>query len=118
FLQPRAKRLVGVDLSSGMLARARARNKYDHLVEAELSAWLASQRQTYDVIVSADTLCYFGALDKALSGAARALQPGGLLVFTVERAADDVQTYQLNRNGRYSHAEQYVRDTLAQAMLT
>ena len=45
FLRPRAKRLVGVDLSSGMLARARARNKYDHLVEAELSAWLTSQRQ-------------------------------------------------------------------------
>src|SRR5207244_398145 len=55
FLRPRAKWLVGVDLSSGMLARARARSKYDHLVEAELSAWLASQRQVYDLIVSADT---------------------------------------------------------------
>ena len=28
FLRPRAKRLVGIDLSPGMLARARARGKY------------------------------------------------------------------------------------------
>jgi predicted TPR repeat methyltransferase len=31
FLRPRAKRLVGIDLSSGMLARARARKTYDEL---------------------------------------------------------------------------------------
>ena len=84
FLRPRAKQLVGVDLSPGMLARARARKKYDQLVEAELSAWLGSQRQAYDLIVSADTLCYFGALDQPLSAAASALRPAGRLVFTVE----------------------------------
>lgn len=100
-----------------MLTRARARKQYDHLVEAELSAWLASQRQSYDLIVSADTLCYFGALEAPLSGAAKALQPGGLLIFTAERASDDVAAYQLNPSGRYSHAEPYVRDALARAML-
>lgn len=118
FLRPRAKRLVGVDLSPGMLARARARQKYDQLVEAELSTWLASQRQAYDLIVSADTLCYVGALEAALSGAAQALRPQGLLVFTVERAADAVEAYRLNPSGRYSHAERYVRDGLAKAMLS
>ncbi len=118
FLRPHAKRLVGVDLSPGMLARARARKKYDELVEAELSAWLASQHHAYDVIVSADTLCYFGALDQVLSGAERALRPGGRLAFTVERAGDAVPAYQLNPSGRYSHAEVYVRDGLAAAGLT
>jgi predicted TPR repeat methyltransferase len=116
FLRPRARQLVGVDLSAGMLARARARNQYDQLVEAELSAWLASQPPNYDLIVSADTLCYFGALEEVLSGAARALRPGGRLVFTVE-SADGAEAYQLNPTGRYSHAEGYVRDVLAKAML-
>ena len=118
FLRPRARQLVGIDLSSGMLARARARGTYDQLIEAELSDWLASQRDAYDLIVSADTLCYFGSLEGVLSGAARALRPGGLLVFTVERAGELVGEYELHPSGRYSHAEHYVRDGLARATLT
>ena len=116
FLRPRAKHLVGVDLSAGMLARARARNQYDRLVEAELSAWFASQQPDYDLIVSADTLCYFGALEEVLSGAARVLRSGGRLVFTVE-SADRADTYRLNPTGRYGHAEGYVREVLLRAML-
>lgn len=118
FLRPRARRLVGIDLSSGMLARARARTLYDELVEAELSTWLAGQRPVHDLIVSADTLCYFGALAQVTAGAATALRPGGRLVFTVERADDGVPTYQLTSSGRYSHAQPYVRRALAEAMLT
>jgi len=117
FLRPHAVRLVGVDLSPGMLSRARARKKYDQLVEAELSAWLASQRHAYDLIVSADTLCYFGALEKVLAGAERALRPDGLLIFTLEKASDEANAYRLNPSGRYSHAGHYVRDGLAAAKL-
>lgn len=117
FLRPRAKRLVGVDLSAGMLARARVRQKYDELVEAELSSWFAGQELCYDLIVSADTLCYFGALDEVLAGAARAMRPGGRLVFTVESEGDQTAAYKLNSTGRYSHAESYVRKVLAASML-
>ena len=117
FLRRRAKRLVGVDLSAGMLARARSRKVYDELIESELAAWLAGRSQEFDLIVSADTLCYFGALEQALAGAAGALRPGGRIVFTVERAADDVTAYHLDPTGRYSHAENYVRQVLAVAGL-
>jgi predicted TPR repeat methyltransferase len=101
-----------------MLARARARDLYDDLVEAELSTWLTEQRSACDLIVSADTLCYFGSLDEPLSGAGRALRPGGLLAFTVEKAADGVGAYVLHSSGRYSHAESYVRKALVEAKLT
>jgi predicted TPR repeat methyltransferase len=117
FLRRRATRLVGVDLSAGMLARARARKAYDELIESELAAWLAGRSEEFDLIVSADTLCYFGALEQALAGAGRALRPGGRVVFTVERAADEVQDYHLDPTGRYSHAENYVRQVLAAAGL-
>jgi predicted TPR repeat methyltransferase len=117
FLRRRANRLVGVDLSAGMLARARARKAYDELIESELAAWLAGRSHEFDLIVSADTLCYFGALEQALTGAAQALRPGGRVVFTVERAADDVAAYHLDPTGRYSHAENYVRQVLAAAGL-
>lgn len=118
FLRPHARQLVGIDLSPGMLARARARGKYDDLIEAELSSWLAGQREAYDLIVSADTLCYFGMLECVLSGAASALRAGGRLVFTLERAEDGVPDFRLNPSGRYSHAESYVRDGIGAAGLT
>jgi len=117
FLRRRATRLVGVDLSAGMLARAHARKAYDELIESELASWLAGRANEFDLIVSADTLCYFGALEQALAGAAGALRPGGRIVFTVERAADDVTNYRLDPTGRYSHAENYVRQALAAAGL-
>ncbi|HUQ89751.1 MAG TPA: tetratricopeptide repeat protein [Vicinamibacterales bacterium] len=117
FLRRRATRLVGVDLSAGMLTRARARNSYDELIESELAAWLAGRTEEFDLIVSADTLCYFGALEQAVAAAARALRPGGRVVFTVERAAEDVREYKLDATGRYSHAENYVREVLAGAGL-
>jgi predicted TPR repeat methyltransferase len=117
FLRPRAKQLLGVDLSPGMLARARARNTYDGLINAELSGWLAAHAASCDLIVSADTLCYFGELDAILSAAHGALRPGGLFAFTLEKAADDVAAHVLNPHGRYSHAERYVRDRVAEANL-
>ena len=117
FLRRRATRLVGVDLSAGMLAEARKRKAYDELIESELASWLAGRSQEFDLIVSADTLCYFGALEEAIAAAAGALRPGGRIVFTVERAADDVRDYHLDATGRYTHAENYVRDVLSGAGL-
>jgi predicted TPR repeat methyltransferase len=118
FLRPLARRLVGIDLSSGMLARARARGEYDELVEAELVSWLTRQYGSFDLIISADTLCYFGQLDAALSAAADALRPGGQLVFTVEQCAEDIGDYRLGPSGRYAHSTSYVTHRLAAASLT
>ena len=70
------------------------------------------------MIVSADTLCYFGALDAVVAAAANALKPGGLLVFTVEKAAEDVRAFKLDPSGRYSHAGEYVGDAIAHAKLS
>jgi predicted TPR repeat methyltransferase len=119
LLRPYAKRLEGVDLSAGMLAKAGKRRDYDKLHEAELTAWLSAHAGAYDLIVSADTLCYFGALEALLNGAAAALRAGGHLVFTVEATQDAAAAPQflLHAHGRYSHAEPYVRGTLAAAGL-
>lgn len=117
FLLPYARTLDGVDLAPKMLAQAALRNCYHRLDEAELTAWLAAHPASYDVIMSADTLCYFGALDDVLKAAADALRPGGHLVFTLELsvAADG---YQLHPHGRYSHTETHARDALARAGLS
>ena len=40
MIKPRAAELVGVDLSPEMIELARARNIYDRLEVAEITAWL------------------------------------------------------------------------------
>jgi predicted TPR repeat methyltransferase len=117
LLAPYASRIVGVDLSSGMLQRAAARAVYDELVKAELQAYLAAHEHAFDAIVSADTLVYFGALDTVLSAASRALKPGGVLIFTVEEAPDGPDGYRINPHGRYSHARSYLQGQIALAGL-
>jgi predicted TPR repeat methyltransferase len=86
LLRPYARRLVGVDLSTGVLTKARGRGVYDELVAGELTAYLRAHLRTFDVILSADTLVYFGDLGPVLAAADAALRVPGRLVFTVERA--------------------------------
>jgi predicted TPR repeat methyltransferase len=119
LLRPGARCLVGVDLSSSMLDKARARGIYDELVAMELCAFMRDRPGSYDVIVSADTLVYFGALGPPLEAARACLRPGGLLVFTVERwdAAGPDASYRMGLHGRYVHAPGYVEATLRGARL-
>lgn len=113
LLAPYARRLVGVDLSGNMLAQARERNVYDELIKGELTAHLRSSAGAYDLIVSADTLVYFGLIDDAIDAAAQALRPDGWLVFTLEALDDsDPAEYRIKPHGRYSHARRYVERVL------
>ena len=114
LLRPYARALTGVDLSPGMLSRARARTAYDSLHEEEITHFLAARVEAFDVIASTDTLCYFGDLQPLTQIARRALRPGGWIAFTVERS-DDVETYRLQPHGRYCHARAYVEGVLVHA---
>jgi predicted TPR repeat methyltransferase len=114
MLAPFARRLVGVDLSEGMLAHAKAKNVYDELAKAELTEYLGDHSEAFDLIVSADTLVYFGDLKGVIAALAGALRPNGLVVFTLEHAVGDSGNinYCLELHGRYSHAQAYLERLL------
>ena len=121
LVRPLARRLVGVDLSAGMIGKARARGGYDELVVEELCAFMSSRPGSFDVVISADTLVYFGALEEPLRGARSCLRDGGLLIFTVEHwdhggdSGSSESSYRLETHGRYGHSEGYVRSVLKAA---
>jgi predicted TPR repeat methyltransferase len=109
LLRPYARRLVGVDLSSGMLQRAELRACYDALATADLPAYLEEVGQQFDLIAAADVLCYFGDLSPVLAAAGTALRPGGHFAFTVEHLQEnEAAGFRLNRHGRYSHTAAHV----------
>lgn len=110
--------LEGVDLSAGMLAKAKPRKQYDALYEAELTAFLRSRSGVYDLVVSADTLCYFGAIEAACEAAHGALRTDGWLLFSVENNESQDHGYAIQVSGRYAHRQDYVERCLAQAGFT
>jgi predicted TPR repeat methyltransferase len=107
LLRPLAHRLTGVDLSSQMLARARALGLYDELLHADLVAALAGPPGRFDVAVAADVFVYIGDLDAVFVATAAALRPGGLFAFSVE--AGEGADFQLNMRRRYAHSLAYLQ---------
>lgn len=113
LIKPYARKLVGVDLSEGMVEKARARSDYDGLEVAELTTYLQCHPGKWDVILSADTLVYFGDLTDVVDAAWQALRPGGWLGFTLEALADETKRTELSPSGRYQHSRAYVETLLA-----
>lgn len=114
LLRPFARSLTGVDLSPGMLSKARGRGVYDAFFQAELTEFMRERPAAFDLVVSADTLVYFGDLAPVISAAALTLRPGGGLVFSVEDAGPNrpPEGFQIHPHGRYSHTEEYLRTVL------
>ena len=105
-----ARTLHGVDLSSGMIAKARERGLYDVLEVGDIVTSLAHRgTAAWDLAICTDVFIYVGALPDVFNACARALRPGGWFGFSVE-AADDTETYVLRDTGRYAHSSKYIHD--------
>lgn len=142
--------ITGIDVSGRMLDQARVKQVYAHLIEADLMMALGRggmpgdvvpgqaalghvaggtvtagplmPRSHWPLIIAADVLCYFGALEDVLTAIHARLEPGGWFVFSVEVLLPDHDgavpgngEWALLRQGRYAHAVDYVRRTAQDA---
>jgi predicted TPR repeat methyltransferase len=101
--------LIGVDLSSGMLAEAAKRGGYTELTKSEAVAYLEATPNRFDLIFAADSLIYFGDLGPLLRAAAGAMMQGGLFALSIELAAGD--SFTLLPSGRFAHSLAYLKAT-------
>lgn len=103
-----ARRLDGVDLSAGMLARAEALGVYDTLAQADIVAHLAATPAQHDLVLAADLFIYIGDLAPVFEGVRRVVAPRGVFCFSAELADNNKQDFQLLSSLRYAHSERYL----------
>lgn len=117
--RPHVDRLVGVDLSAGMIEEARRKSIYDRLETGDLVQFLGAEAATqtvYDLVIAADVFVYVSDLTPVMQGVARVLAPGGLFAFTVETHGGDGVL--LRETLRHAHGAPHVRDAVTGAGLT
>ncbi|WP_428488232.1 tetratricopeptide repeat protein [Rhodopila sp.] len=115
--------ITGVDLSPRMLDQARAKGLYADLREADIMAELtADSPQQWPLIIAADVLVYFGALEDVFAAVHARLKPGGWFVFSIEDLLADHAgvvpgngSWALHRLGRYAHSADYIFETACAA---
>ena len=108
---------IGIDLSSGMIEKAKATGLYAELeVNDMLEGLRVRPDSSADLVLAADAMVYVPDLVPVLAEIRRVLAAGGLVAFTLERHPGDGVI--LGEGLRYAHSAHYVRNSLMAARLT
>jgi predicted TPR repeat methyltransferase len=107
---------IGIDLSPGMIEKARATGLYAELEVGDmLESLRAKPDASADLVLAADVMVYVADLVPVLTEIRRVLAAGGLVAFTLERNPGDGVI--IGEGLRYAHGPHYVRASLAAAGL-
>src|SRR3984893_11193162 len=108
---------IGIDLSPGMIEKARATGLYAQLEVAEMVEALRGKPDAgADLVLAADAMVYLSDLAPLLCEVTRVLAAGALLAFTVETHGGDGVI--LGEGLRYAHGAACVRASIADPGLT
>jgi predicted TPR repeat methyltransferase len=115
--KPNVDEFIGVDLSPGMIERARRSGLYARLEVADMAQGLANEAQvSADLVIAADAVIYLPDLTPLAVGAARVLKSGGLFAFTTE--THDGEGVILGAGLRYAHGADHIRAAAMASGLT
>lgn len=114
FLRPLAGRLVGVDLSPDMLARAAGRYDETHCLDLMQYLELGGAGE-FDLIVASGVLVLFGDLAPVLSAASTRLAAGGTFVFTLYRSSGDA--VEVRQDLYFAHSREHIERRCGEAGL-
>lgn len=84
----------------------------------DLNSFPSSDTEPFDLIVSADVLCYFGDMSKVMQVFAEHVKVGGDLIFSTETMKGGDYNWVMLQSERYAHCPSYVRRMAEGAGLT
>lgn len=103
-------KFVGVDLSSAMIEKAKAKGMYREYHVADIAEYMRASKKPVHAIIATDVFVYVGNLEAIFKESSRLLKSGGLFAFSVEKD-DKKPPYQLQKGvGRYTHARSYLEE--------
>lgn len=108
-----ADKLYGVDISPNMIEVARQQGGYYKLYAMDAFSFLEKRNQAFDMIIAADVLVYFGALENIFTACHQALRSPGLFCFSVEKLTTPETPFTLLKSGRYAHTAEYIQHLAA-----
>ncbi|MBA3597126.1 MAG: methyltransferase domain-containing protein [Methylibium sp.] len=113
LVKPLAERLAGVDLSDRMLDKARALGLYERLVHADITDYLNTTDERFDLVLAADVFIYIGDLAPVFAAVHRVMESAGVFCFSAELTSSESHDFELLPSLRYAQSERYVRELAA-----
>jgi predicted TPR repeat methyltransferase len=102
--------LEGIDLSAGMLEKARGLSIYDRLEHGDIVRHLQSQPDSsFDLLISAGVFIYIFDVEVMFVEAKRVCEKGGRFVFSTEWLSDKEEPGVVERDSeRFAHSRKFI----------
>jgi len=105
-----SKYILGVDLSENMIELSKQKEIYDDLIIGEINDIVIQQQESFDLVISADVFTYLGDLNNLFSNIRKICKKDSLFIFSTE--LNSSKGFKLNKTGRYSHSNNYIKEIL------
>ena len=113
-----ASSLIGIDISTISLRFASELHLYDELITKDIIDFLNNDERTFDVLLAADVIIYFGRLEKLVEATTSRLGPDGVFIFSFHPSdSGHSESFHADSSGRFHHQPCYVESTLSKAGL-
>lgn len=107
-------KLIGVDLSAGMLIQAEKKQAYDTLVQKDILDYVRQMTLNPKLVLGFEVTNYLGkrteVLIKMLS---EKILPGGFLLLTFESQESSKEDCFLNKQVRFSFSQEYIEEIMS-----
>lgn len=105
-VKPFCSSLNGIDISPNMIELAQKKSLYDSLICADIMTLQTQFIQKVELLLTADTVPYFGDLNPLFHLAQQYLQSRGYWLLSIE--SDYNQPFNLMTSARFSHSPDYL----------